>query len=622
MEGSDDAIFSSSLRGLITSWNPGAHHLFGYTAGEAIGRPLSMLIPAEHAEEGPECLASIARGDRVRSFHTVRLRKEGQLVQVSVTISPIMDVQGQVVGASEIAREITDTKPAVAKLSEGEARFQQLADHLPAVFWVIDASNQRVVFVNSAYDSVWGQPRQSLQANPLAWLEAVNPVDRRRVHEALKKKRPAGNYDETYCITRPDGAQRWIRDRAYPVRNKSGKIERFVGMAEDITEQREIEEQLRQIQKMEAVSHLAGGLARDLNNIFAVMHAYTAILLAQKGIDADTTEQLRQMARVADRATVLPSQLLTFSHKQILRPTSVDLNQIVATTAKKLQETIAADICLRLECPPNLPHLRADAAMIEQALMNLGLNARDAMPRGGQITISTSISTLDGSALGAHPQGRPGTFVTLKVADSGSGMSPEVMAHLFEPFFTTKRSGEDVGLGLATVLSIIQQHRGWVEAQSVAGQGASFTIFLPCGDPDPGAVATDDGRAEVLGGTETILIVEDDARVRRVALKALERFGYRVLSASSGVAALSLWNSQAEGIDVLVTDLVRPYGMSGAELAAKLRVFKPDLKIIFTSGYAVDEVDLDVELKAGVTLLLKPYGPEKLAKVVRQSLDS
>ena len=622
VEASDDAIIGETLEGTITSWNRGAEEVFGYSAQEAIGKPTVMLIPPDRANEGSESLGRTAKGDRIRYLDTVRVRKDGVRVPVSLTISPIKDGKGQVTGASHIARNISESKRAAEELRESESRFRQLAENIRAVFWMTDARNQEIVYVSPAYESIWGQPCASLYANPRAWLDAVHPDERERIREAALKKRPLGEYDETYRVTRPDGSQRWIRDRSFPVQNEAGEIYRFVGIAEDITEQRNLEEQLRQSQKMEAVGHLAGGIAHDFSNILTVINAYTGILLNQQGIDADTREQLSQMARVAERASSLPRQLLTFSRKQVMRPATLDLNQIVTGTAKMLQRIIAEDVRLRLECSPVIPPVWADAGMLEQVLMNLAVNARDAMPRGGQLVISTDKTSVDDAYLATHPQARLGEFVTMQVSDTGCGMQPEVMAHIFEPFFTTKRPGEGTGLGLATVFSIAQQHRGWIVVESEVSRGTTIKMFIPRAETLLQVQENKSAGLETPGGTETILIVEDEARVRRLALKTLERQGYRVLSASSGIAALSLWNSQAEEIDLLITDMVMPYGMNGSELVGKLRVLKPDLKVIFMSGYAVDEVDAGVELVDGVNFLQKPYGPEKLAKIVRQCLDA
>jgi CheY-like chemotaxis protein len=325
---------------------------------------------------------------------------------------------------------------------------------------------------------------------------------------------------------------------------------------------------------------------------------------------------------VAERASGLPRQLLAFSRKQAARSATLNLNEVVSGVAKMLQSVIGEQVRLRLECSSNLPSVCADAGMIEQVLMNLALNARDAMPRGGQLVIGTTHVVFDESRLSAHPLARPGEFATIQVSDTGCGMKPEVFARVFEPFFTTKQPGEGTGLGLATVFNIVQRHQGWVEFHSAVEKGTVFKVFLPCAPvgketPDPLPAPLKPRR-----GTETILLVEDEPQVRRLALQTLEHQGYRVFAAASGATALFTWHQQGGKIDLLITDMVMPDGMNGAELIEKLRLLNPGLRAVLMSGYCMDSSDQGNDLKDDVTFLQKPYAPGKLCEVARTALDA
>ncbi|MEP6662040.1 MAG: GAF domain-containing protein [Verrucomicrobiota bacterium] len=393
----------------------------------------------------------------------------------------------------------------------------------------------------------------------------------------------------------------------------------LLGLFRDVTEKHQLQDQLRQSQKMESVGLLAGGIAHDFNNLLTVIHGHAALLLAteQKG---EFSESLQQISLAAERSANLTRQLLTFSRRQVMQRRSLDLKEVVDEMTKMLRRILGEDIVLKLENNSRLPFVNADRGMMEQILMNLAVNSRDAMPRGGTLTISTQTVGVDEAHTRRNHEAYLGEFVCLHVSDTGSGIAPENLDHIFEPFFTTKETGKGTGLGLATVYGIVQQHDGWIEVSSKAGEGTTFRVFLPgtSESEKKGSLARVEKAPR---GDETILIVEDEKPLRELVQFILERQGYRVLEADSGVTAMKIWETDKDQISLLLTDLVMPEGMNGIELSLRLLADKPDLKVIFTSGYSTAIAGKDLVLHEGLNFLQKPYHPDKLAQTVRGCLD-
>ena len=386
-------------------------------------------------------------------------------------------------------------------------------------------------------------------------------------------------------------------------------------------ERRRLEEHLRQSQKMDAIGYLAGGVAHDFNNILTVVQGYAQILTANPGLDSETADGLGQIGLAAERAANLTRQLLTFSRKQIMQPKPLDLNCVMGNLVKMLGRVIGEDITLRLNCSEAPTLVRADESMVSQIVMNLAVNARDAMPKGGVLTIATQDVEISEAERRRHNEARSGEFVCLTMSDTGCGIQPEHLPRIFEPFFTTKELGAGTGLGLSTVYGIVKQHRGWIEVTSQANIGTSFHIFLPRAAGGGVAAENRGSESQPGGGHETILLVEDEKPVRRLARSILQRHGYRVLEAESGPQALSIWDQHAAGIDLLLTDIVMPEGMTGRDLAQKLRSKRPELKIILTSGYSPDKTGVEAELRDGITFLQKPYSMNQLLSALRESLE-
>ncbi|MBI4660078.1 MAG: PAS domain S-box protein [Verrucomicrobia bacterium] len=380
------------------------------------------------------------------------------------------------------------------------------------------------------------------------------------------------------------------------------------------------EEQLRQSQKMEAIGQLAGGVAHDFNNLLTVIQGHTGLLLMENGLSGRVTDAIGEIALSAERAANLTRQLLTFSRRQAMQPACLDLNQVVSSVTKMLQRILGEDIMLQVSYAPKLPWIKADQGMLEQVLMNLAVNARDAMPHGGRLMITTSELCADEDYRRTHPEVSVGTFTCLEVSDTGCGIPSEHLPLIFEPFFTTKEVGRGTGLGLATVYGIVQQHHGWIKVSSEVAQGTIFRICLPATEEKPTG-KTEINSMNIRGGRETIFIVEHNPSVRELARSVLERYGYAVLEASDGTSALNSWEEHKDRIDLLLTDLVMPNGMTGLELAEKLQADNPRLRVIYTSGYSADVVAPKFRLREEVNFLQKPYHVLTLARTVRQRLD-
>jgi signal transduction histidine kinase len=389
----------------------------------------------------------------------------------------------------------------------------------------------------------------------------------------------------------------------------------------EMAERQETEKALRQAQKMEALGQLAGGIAHDFNNLLTVIRGYADCLQAEPLQPNERDKAINEIRFAADRAAKLTSQMLIFCRKKPLQREDVDLNELIRNLGNLLRRLLGENIAVEFQSNKDLLMVHADAGMMEQIILNLAVNARDAMPDGGRLAIHADEIELRPEQCIANVKARPGWFVCINVSDTGSGITQEVLPHLFEPFFTTKGPGKGTGMGLATVYGIVQQHEGWIEVESKTGCGTCFKIFLPRAAVSTTAVIALKPKAEITGGNEAILLVEDEEKIRQLAEKTLRDFGYRVYQAGSGAEALSVWTANSHDIDLLFTDIMLPGGMSGCELAKSLQTKKEKLKIAFTTGYAVETFRMDRSLREGVNFLPKPYSAKSLASLVRHCLD-
>jgi two-component system, cell cycle sensor histidine kinase and response regulator CckA len=420
----------------------------------------------------------------------------------------------------------------------------------------------------------------------------------------------------------PDLGPRHLQLIRSPITNATGSIVGLQGMLWDITDRVQLEAHLRQAQKMETVGQLAGGVAHDFNNLLTVIQGHASILLAADRAKPTEIASLRQIVAAAERAAYLTRQLLAFSRKQMLQPVLLDVNQLVQQLTDLLRRTVGENILVHFEPHPDLPPIQADPVMIEQVLLNLAVNSRDAMPKGGRLDIRTQLAQIDETLANSQPEASPGRYVQIVVSDTGTGIDPEHLAHIFEPFFTTKEVGKGTGLGLATVYGIVKQHHGWITVASEPGQGTRFQIHLPAAVGSPGPAPAPAAPAPpTRGGPETILVVEDEPALRTLVRHILEFSGYTVLEAATGRAALSIWREHRARIDLLLTDMIMPDGINGRELALQLQADRPALRVLYTSGYGTDIVGVNFVLQEGVNFLQKPFNPRVLAEAVRSCLD-
>ena len=389
----------------------------------------------------------------------------------------------------------------------------------------------------------------------------------------------------------------------------------------DVTDRLNLEAQLRQSQKMETVGQLAAGIAHDFNNILTVIQGHAELLVVEPNLAPHMAEALKQISHAASRAAHLTRQLLTFSRRQVMQPRILDLNELVGNVTKTLNRLLGEQVALQCNYSTNLPPVLADVSMIEQLMTNLAANARDAMPNGGQLILSTFTTEIDEDYARDHAEARAGQFVCLGVSDTGTGMDKATLDHIFEPFFTTKEVGKGTGLGLATVYGIVKLHNGWIEVESRIGMGSTFTVFLAAARAGVGATTTFTEKSAVRGGNEIVLVVEDEIALRGLMRSVLQHYGYRVLDAASGGEALTVWERNSGKIDLLLTDIVLPDHPDGQKLAREMQKQKPRLKIVYTSEYGLELPGKETGLREGVNLLQKPFQPLALARTVRCCLD-
>jgi PAS domain S-box-containing protein len=521
-------------------------------------------------------------------------------------------------GAVVMHLDITERKHAEDELRESDERFRQLAENITDVIWISDLTHSRILYASPAYETVWGRTREELYRSADTWTDAIHPADVEALL-GLRARTPKQPYDVIYRLLLPKGAVRWIRENGFPVRDGRGEIYRMAGVCRDITEYRRLEEQLRQAQKIDAIGQLTGGIAHDFNNLLSVILASASFLLEDLPEDDERRGDAGSIKEAAWRAATLTRQLLAFSRKQLLEPRVLNLNTVISGLASILRRMVGEDIAFKLDAAPDLGAVKADPSQLEQVLMNLVVNARDAMPSGGLLTLQTANAEFDQDYADTHFPIAPGRYVMFSVSDSGVGMSAEVKAHLFEPFFTTKEPGKGTGLGLSTSYGIIKQSGGYVWVYSELERGTVFKVYLPRVDEPPLPLGTPRPSGDTRG-TETLLLVDDDDRVRAAAERILRARGYHVLSAPGAEHALALSLQHQGPIALLVSDLVMP-GMSGPELAERVRLARPELAILFMSGFS-DHAVFERALAEGAGFLQKPFTPETLAVRVRQLIDA
>jgi PAS domain S-box-containing protein len=527
--------------------------------------------------------------------------------------SPVMGPDGKNYGRIWSFRDVTNHKRAEAALRESERRLRTLAE---ASFEGICISEQgRILDVNDQFAAMFGYGRDELIGREISPL--IAPEWRQVIVERINSG--DGNPIEHQCL-RKDGSVIECEAQARTV--SWGDREVRVSAVRDLTQRRQLETQLRQSQKMQAFGQLAAGVAHDFNNVLTVIQGNVSLLLTGQLSPTEQASASAETFRAVERAANLTRQLLTFSRRQPMKPKDLDLNEVVTNITKMLRRLIGEDIALETRYAPGGAPIHADPGMMEQVLMNLAVNSRDAMPKGGRLIIETAPLTLADTTQFAKHTARPGDFVRLSITDTGCGIAQEHLPHLFEPFFTTKEVGKGTGLGLATVFGIVEQHQGWIEVESQPNQGTTFHIYFPRLTKKSADQAQPLSSPKISGGTETILLVEDEASLRRLMQRVLESHGYHIHAAVSGVQALEVWRGRREEIDILVTDMVMPDGMNGRELADQLRAEKPRLKIVYCSGYTTITPGRDFPLRSDERFLEKPFEPVTLLQKVRDCADA
>jgi two-component system cell cycle sensor histidine kinase/response regulator CckA len=608
-----DIITIIDAVGTIRYESPSIQTVLGYAAEELIGKnAFSLVHPDDYKNVFGLFLKSAGQKDKVEIAEFRFKHKDGSWRYLESSAKNLLfdpSVHGVVVSS----RDITGRRHA-----ESLIRLQSHALEAASNGIVITDVKGDILWVNAAFTKMTGYEfEEVLGKNPRILKSGEQPA---QVYEALWKTILAGETWAGEIINRrKDGTLYFEKQTITPVKNGNGEITQFVAVKEDVSGQKKMEAQFRQAQKMEAVGRLAGGVAHDFNNLLTIILWQSDILLEKAASETDKSS-LMEIKNAGKRAANLTRQLLAFSRKQIFQSKVTDLNEIVAGTDKMIRRLLGEDVELVTLLGENLGPVKVDVSQIEQVIMNLAVNARDAMPGGGKLVLETSKAKIAAADAVPHPELIPGEYLRLKVTDTGLGMPPEVKAHLFEPFFTTKEKGKGTGLGLATIYGIIKQSKGYVYAESEIGKGTAFTILLP---PAEEQAAPQDAPVtvyELPKGNERVLVAEDEDLVRGLAVNILTRQGFKVLEARNGLDALEkVRKNQGGPIHLLLTDMVMPY-MGGGELAEKIAAEFPKIKIMFTSGYT-DHSVVQKWIDQGSRFLQKPYNPSELLITVREVLD-
>jgi PAS domain S-box-containing protein len=622
VESSNDAILTETLDGVITGWNPAAERLFGFTAHEAIGNSIDIIVPAELRGEAQATLDKVKGGEKVDSRETVRANKDGRRIDVSLGVSPIRSRSGAFIGAAKVARDITAPKRAREALLESEQMARDvIANALEAFIQADDRGH--IVEWNPQAEAVFGWSRQEAVGRHLIGLllpEALRPFYEGMRERLVRNEENAGGGQRFEIeAMRKDGRVVKIEVSLKALRRRSGHV--FNAFVRDLTQKIAAEEQLRQAQKMDALGQLTGGIAHDFNNVLTVITGTIEILAEDVSANPSSAAIARLIGEAAERGAELTAHLLAFARKQPLRPREIDVNRLVVESAKLMQPTLGEHIEIESRLADTLSPALVDPGQLSSALLNLAINARDAMPDGGKLTLETRDVIFDEEYAAANGDVRPGNYVMIAVSDTGTGIPEAIRDRVFDPFFSTKGVGKGTGLGLSMVYGFVKQSGGHIKLYSEQGYGTTFRLYLPQAEAQPAPIASGPSNPGIEGGNETILVVEDDPLVRTYVNAQLQSLGYNTLSAANGAEALAIADS-GQAFDLLFTDVIMPGGLNGRQLAAEMSKRRPSLKVLFTSGYAENAIIHHGRLDAGVLLLAKPYRKLDLARMLRTALTS
>ena len=599
--------------------SPSYQKVLGYTLEELKASPSLNQVHPDDRERIKQASQHARHTGAGSTLEYRLLCKNGDARTFESTSSVICNAKGVPEKLVVVNRDITDRKHAEESLRKSEASFRSIVEDAPYGIYRSSADG-RLLRVNPALVRMLGYPSASelLQVDLSAQIFS-HPGEAQQLKEVLSVEEECKDVEVEW--KRHDGAPMVVRCSGRCVRGETSQPEFFEVFAEDVTERRVLERQLRTAQKMEAIGRLSGGIAHDFNNLLGVIIGFGDVLRKKLGQDSPFLEHADEIVKAARRAATLTRQLLAFSRQQVLTPRVLSLNTLVTDMDKMLPRLLGEDISVSVKLDPELGQVKADPGQIEQVIMNLAVNARDAMPQGGSLNVATANVELDLAFTRKHPGSRVGHYVMLSVEDTGTGMDPETQAHIFEPFFTTKEPGKGTGLGLATVYGIVKQSGGYILVESAPGQGATFKFYLPRIYDAPAASAEAPAVTAKLSGTETVLLAEDSDPLRKLAETFLASHGFSVLVAENGERALAVAREHGRRIDLLLTDVVMP-GMNGRVLAEHLSARQPGIKILYMSGYSDSFIAGHRVLEPGTHLIHKPFEEDALIRKVRAVLDA
>jgi PAS domain S-box-containing protein len=618
LEASGEVIFMTDAAGTITYVNPEFVRLYGYDPSEVVGRTTPRILKSgATTDEEYEGLWRELSHKRVVRREFVNRTKAGALVLVESSANPIF-IDDELVGFLAVQRDITARKATEAALRDSEARYRTLAEAAHDSIFIVDRIG-RIEYANAASGEQFGVRSEDQIGRVLH--DVFPPATANALWRELSTVFATGerHYYETRFET-PQG-ELWLGTWLVPMSQVGSEPTAVMGVAREITDRKRLEREFAQAQKMEAIGRLAGGIAHDFNNLLTAILGYSELLLDRVADESAFTQDVDEIRKAAERASRLTRQLLAFSRKQPIAARILDLNEVVADLEKMLTRVIGEDVRFEITVGTNLGRVKADPGQIEQLLMNLVINARDAMPKGGRICLKTANADLDAEFVRKHDGAVAGRYVRIVVEDSGCGMTPEVLAHVFEPFFTTKPAGKGTGLGLATVYGIVKQSGGYITIDSAPSAGTKVTTFLPRVDAPAVANTTMGTPSErALNGTETILVAEDQPGVRALIRRVLELYGYTVLMSDNVMGTISIAECHNGAIDLLLSDVIMP-DMSGPDLAQRVVRIRPAIRVLYVSGFTTHPAVGIGASSPKAAFLSKPFTPQALAMKVRECLD-
>jgi PAS domain S-box-containing protein len=615
VESSHDAIVTQALDGTITGWNRAAQLLFGYTAAEAIGKRIDIIVPPDRRAEVDEILKRVAAGEKLEQYETLGLCKDGRTADVSLSISPIRSANGEIIGASKTARDIGESKRAERALHQEIEERRRIFETSQDLILVTDTKGSFVQVSPSAKTIIGYEPAEMIGRSATEFIYPDDLENTRNEMRAARRGHQMRNFETRYV--HKDGRPvtlTWMGTWSEPVRRHF-----FIGR--DLTEKQASEAQIRQVQKMDAIGQLTGGVAHDFNNILTVITGTIGILEEAVADKPDLVAITRLIDEAAERGANLTKHLLAFARKQPLQPTEVDINALMLEAAKLLRPTLGEHIEITPILAEDAWAAMVDPNQLTTAILNLALNARDAMPNGGKLALESRNVYLDEGYAGINSEVTVGHYVMVAVSDTGTGIPPQLLEKVFDPFFTTKEVGKGTGLGLSMVFGFVKQSDGHIKIYSEEGHGTSVKIYLPRATGLTQTAAEAQASSTILGGDELILIVEDDALVRTYVTTQIAGLGYATLEAANAAEALQAIDANAQ-IDLLFTDVIMPGAMNGRQLVDEALKRRPGLKTLFTSGYTENAIVHHGRLDSGVLLLAKPYRKSELARMIRMALGS